>query len=168
MNEAEKVMDDLATRFLEPEKNKAVSTMLPERIMSHVDRDAVLSCPYIRPKVLGEIKQKKLAAREHLRAVLNCLNHLDLDMAIPKNVLRPVDPTCEFRSHHGHVPFISNKTTGCSRWDAPNDFLDASHMRLILGADEGSPLFTAVMFLHSNHVAVRLARDELQLDCMLP
>ena len=120
----------------------------------------------LRPKVLGEIKQKKLAAREHLRAVLNCLNHLDLDMSVPKNVLRPIDPTCEFRSHHGHLPFISNKITGCSRWDAPVDVEESNHMRLILGADEGSPLFTAVMFLHSKNVAVRLARDELQLEGM--
>ena len=87
-------------------------------------------------------------------------------MSVPKNVLRPIDPTCELRSHHGDLPFISNKNTGFSRWDAPVDVEESNHMRLILGADEGSPLFTTVMFLHSKNVAVRLARDELQLEGM--
>ena len=108
---------------------------------------------------------KKLAAREHLRAVLHCLDQLDVDMAVPKNVLKPMDPLLELRSHHEKVPFITNKTTGVSRWDAPQESEKQDHLRLVLAADEGSPLFAAVMFLNSKNVAVRLARDELPLCC---
>ena len=111
--------------------------------------------------MISGMKQRKLAAREHLRAVLNCLNQLELDLAVPENILRPIDPTCETRCHYDDIPFITNGTTGCARWDAPCKHQPHSHMRLVLGADEGSPLYAAVMYLHSKDVAVRLVRDEL-------
>ena len=117
-----------------------------------------------RPRVIGKIKQRKLAAREHLRAVLNVLSQLDVDLAVPQNVLKPIDVANEDRSHHDGIPFVWNKTTGVSRWDAPCQYEKSGHLRLVLSADEGSPLFAAVMFLHSKHVSMRLVRDELRLD----
>ena len=117
----------------------------------------------LRPKVIGRIKQKKIAAREHLRAVLNCLSQLELDLAVPQEPLKRVDPTCEVRLFHGNAAFRWNKVDGTAKWDTPTDRPGCAgqHLRLVLHADEGSPLFSAVMFLHSRNVAVQLVRDEL-------
>ena len=120
----------------------------------------------LRPKVLGKMKQKKRAAREHLRAVLNVLSQLDSDLAVPQNVLRPIDCPHEERCFHGDIPFLWHKGSGAAKWDAPNQFEKTEHLRVVLGADEGSPLFSAVMFLHSKSVSVRLVRDELRMCCI--
>ena len=114
---------------------------------------------------MSGMKQRKLPAREHLRAVLNCLNQLDLDLAVADNILRPMDPSCESRHHYNGIPFVSNGTTGSARWDAPCEHDPRRHLRLVLGADEGSPLLSAVMFLHAQNVSVRLVRDELSHVC---
>ena len=118
-----------------------------------------------RPKVIGRIRQKKLAAREHVRAVVHCLSHLQLDLSVPRNVLRPINIGTEARGHHEGVPFLYNTTTGYAKWDAPCTHEPSNHLRVVIGADEGSPLFSACMFLHSKNVAVRLVRDELILVC---
>ena len=169
MEAARTVMDHMSTRFTEKDTQyKSAAKMLLGR--SHHDK---LRCKYIapkfqclmnpRPRAISGIKQRKLAAREHLRAVLNCLNQLDLDLSTPETILRPIDTSCEMRTHYDNIPFVTDQNTGCSRWDAPCEYMENSHLRLVLGADEGSPLFAAVQFLHSRDVAVRLVRDELQL-----
>ena len=120
-----------------------------------------------RPKVLSSIHEKRIVSRDHLRAVVNVLQHvgLELDQTFGPNMLKAVAPACEARFVHriGNecLGYIADKRTGQARWDYAVNPSD--HERLILSPDEGGPLFCAYVHLANSGSAIHFQRDELQL-----
>ena len=116
--------------------------------------------------MLSAIHQKRVVSREHLRAVVNVLQHvgLELDDTRPQHMLRAVAPASESRHLHRIgsrcLGFIADKTTGEARWDCTLN--PSAHQRLILSPDEGGPLFCAYVHLANAGAAIHFQRDELQ------
>ena len=120
-----------------------------------------------RPRILKGVHQQRISSRDHLRAVSNILQHvgLDLDMCFAKTALQPVNPVHERRELHvirgQHLAFVTNTSTGLSRWDTIMD--TDSHTRLILCPDEGSALYCGYIYLAAQGAAIGFNRDELIL-----
>ncbi|CAE7572183.1 unnamed protein product [Symbiodinium sp. CCMP2456] len=104
------------------------------------------------PKALNAIKQEKLASRQELKAVMNILSHVGmaLDAFFPRNPLTSKVPGMEERQvlqlNSQNFAFIFNKETGQVRWDIPMHSA-TQDIRLVLCADQGSPLHTCFQFL---------------------
>ena len=116
-----------------------------------------------RPRTMSKIRQKRLAARDHLRALGHIMSQLDLEFSVPLNPLRPVQPETEIRGVHAKGPFISSVADGSSSWDFVASETDSKHPRIVICPDEGSQMFSAWQFLLSRNVRVHLCRDELRL-----
>ena len=87
--------------------------------------------------MLKDIKQKRLAAREELKAVLHTLSLAGMELHKPDHVLRPVDTSSgELRLLKGNKPFLWNPSTGNGQWDY---VWDCSALRLVVSPDEGGP-----------------------------
>ena len=121
----------------------------------------------MRPRIIKELHQQRIASRDHLRAVANILQHLglDLDVMYPSESLKALNPLNERREVHvmggQSFGYVINIHTAECRWDTL--FEDASHVRLILSPDEGAPLYCAYISLACSGAAVAFNRDELHL-----
>ena len=119
-----------------------------------------------RPKALNAIKQEKLASRQEMKAVMNALSHvgMSMDSFFPKNPLTPKVRDMEERQvlelNSQKFAFIYNKHTGQTRWDVPMHSA-TQDIRLVLCADQGSPLHTCFQFLAFSGASIGLIRDEL-------
>ena len=114
--------------------------------------------------MLKDIKQKRLAAREELKAVLHTLSLAGMELHKPDHVLRPVDTSSgELRLLKGNKPFLWNPSTGNGQWDY---VWDCSALRLVVSPDEGGPLWSAFLWLSSRGHKVHFVRDELRLICI--
>ena len=116
-----------------------------------------------RPKTLGKIRQRKLVARDHVRALGHTLVQMQLDLRIPSSPLRAVLPTEEARCKHNGRPFRWSFLTGAATWEDVYMEQDPSTPRVVLSPDEGSPMFSAFVFMATKGCLVHLARDELHL-----
>ena len=88
---------------------------------------------------------------------------LDLELCVPTNPLRPVQPGQEIRGFHDQGPFKFNLTDGSACWDYVWSKNDTKHPRVVICPDEGSPMFSAWQFLLSRDALAHLSRDELLL-----
>ncbi|CAE7946240.1 unnamed protein product [Symbiodinium sp. KB8] len=71
-----------------------------------------------RPKAISTIRQKKLAAREQLQALLHTLNMLDLELKLPEHGLHAADTANgEVRISSPDGCFLWNANTGHAVWD---------------------------------------------------
>ena len=124
----------------------------------------------LRPKILAQIRQDKLASRDELRALGHVLNlqDLSLDNLIPSSPLRPIIPDKEQRSNAKQggllLPYIASKDSGAATWDWPSDEHQEC-VRLAISADEGSSMFCAFEYLCHLNACVTLHRDPLPLCC---
>ena len=119
-----------------------------------------------RPKALNAIKQEKLASRQELKAVMNILSHvgMELDAFFPGEPLTATVCGMEERRilelNSQNCAYILNKETGLVRWDTPMHSATQG-IRLVLCADQGSPLHTCFQFLALSGASISLIRDEL-------
>ena len=87
---------------------------------------------------------------------------MGLDLARPAKPLRPVNAASESRALHREKAFIYDRETGQAEWDYLDMSEDARNpLSIVLHPDEGSPLYSAVMFLLSRDCLIHLQRDEL-------
>ncbi|CAE7242670.1 unnamed protein product [Symbiodinium microadriaticum] len=115
----------------------------------------------IRPKAISKIRQKKLSAREQMRACMHVLSVLDLELLVGTVVLRPLDPARgEKRMVEDGKAWLWDPATGEASWDCLTP-RHQSHLRLVLAPDEGSTLWAAFTFLASQNFKVNFVRDEL-------
>ena len=89
---------------------------------------------------------------------------MGLDMSRPAKPLRAVNPATERRECYKGKGFIYDQESGEAEWN----YLDLSEdavnpLRITLHPDEGSALYSAVMFLLSKDCLIHLQRDELYL-----
>ena len=112
--------------------------------------------------MLSKIRQRKLVARDHMRALCHVLTQLQLDLHIPATPLRPIVPGQELRCKHNGRPFRWSLATGCATWEDVSANPDPCRPRLVLSPDEGSPMFSAFQFMATKGCLIHLARDELQ------
>ena len=121
----------------------------------------------LRPRKIKDVHQKKVAAKEQLLAVHNCIQHVgfSFDQIWPEEGLRPIDPLIETRLSHefeGETrTYVHNAITKECHWEP----LNGEHYRLVLAPDEGSSLFTGFMFLASKGAAIGFNRDERYSVC---
>ncbi|CAE7596873.1 unnamed protein product [Symbiodinium sp. CCMP2456] len=116
-----------------------------------------------RPKAISTIRQKKLAAREQLQALLHTLNMLDLELKLPEHGLHAADTANgEVRITSPDGCFLWNANTGQAVWDKIME-ADLKDLRVVLSPDEGSSMFCCFAFLAANGFRVGWCRDELQL-----
>ncbi|CAE7672747.1 unnamed protein product [Symbiodinium sp. CCMP2456] len=121
---------------------------------------------HLKPKALSCIKQDRLASRQELKAVVNILSHvgMSMDSFFPRNPLKAKVCGREDRQVHTvnneNLAFISDKESGQTRWDVPMQSA-SEDLRLVLCADQGSPLFTCYQFLAHSGANISLIRDEL-------
>ena len=116
-----------------------------------------------RPKAISTIRQKKLAAREQLQALLHTLNMLDLELKLPEHGLHAADTANgEVRISSPDGCFLWNANTGHAVWDKILED-DLQDLRVVLSPDEGSSMFCCYAFLAGNGFRVGWCRDELQL-----
>ena len=113
--------------------------------------------------MLGKIRQRKLVARDHLRALGNILSQMQVDLHIPSSPLRPVTPGEEKRCKHNGRPFRWNVADGTATWDDIGGDEEPTRPRVVLSPDEGSPMFAAYQFMAGKGCQIHLSRDELQL-----
>ena len=118
---------------------------------------------------MGRIREERLAAKEQMRALNNILQQMstDIDEFKADRILEPVNPLTQKRlwypDQQGYTrPFIVDMETGEAHWDHACDS-PASHNRLSICPDEGSPLFTVFQYLSGAGFSVHLNRDSLQL-----
>eukprot|EP00439_Symbiodinium_sp_Y106_P029267 s1198_g3.t1 len=120
MKEAQRVADDFAAQAIDtnPGRNKKV------------------------PKVLGLIKQRRLAAREEVQAVMHTLSLAGLELRKPERILRPPDlKSGETRLTDASLgPMLWHTESGAAQWDVvlPEDLQE---LRVVLAPDEGGPLW---------------------------
>ncbi|CAE7299579.1 unnamed protein product, partial [Symbiodinium sp. KB8] len=115
----------------------------------------------IRPKAISKIRQKKLSAREQMRACMHVLSVLDLELLVGTDVLRPLDPVRgEKRIMEDGNAWLWDPATGEASWDCLTP-RHQSHLRLVVAPDEGSTLWAAFTFLASQNFKVNFVRDEL-------
>ncbi|CAE7331982.1 unnamed protein product [Symbiodinium microadriaticum] len=116
-----------------------------------------------KPKAISTIRQKKLAAREQLQALLHTLNMLDLELKLPEHGLHAADTANgEVRISSPDGCFLWNANTGHAVWDKILED-DLQDLRVVLSPDEGSSMFCCYAFLAGNGFRVGWCRDELQL-----
>ncbi|CAE7225019.1 unnamed protein product [Symbiodinium sp. CCMP2592] len=116
-----------------------------------------------RPKAISKIRQKKLSAREQMRACMHVLSVLDLELLVGDQVFRPLDTTRgEKRMLEDGKAWLWDPATGEASWDCLTP-RHQSHLRLILAPDEGSTLWSAFTFLAGKNFKVNFVRDELPL-----
>ena len=114
--------------------------------------------------MLSRIKQKRLSAREELKAVLHTLSLAGLELCCERP-LRPRDTSQqETREWQGGRPFLCHPTSGEAEWDVLQA-LEKKKLRVVLSPDEGGPLWAAFMWLNTKGCKVNFIRDELQLCC---
>ena len=93
-----------------------------------------------RPKVLGLIKQRRLAAREEVQAVMHTLSLAGLELRKPERILRPPDlKSGETRLTDASLgPMLWHTESGAAQWDVvlPEDLQE---LRVVLAPDEGAP-----------------------------
>ena len=83
-----------------------------------------------------------------------------LDDCIPQIPLRPVTNEEERQEHYSGDFFLWNKASGQSEWEMVGQ---KTHKRLVISADEGSPLYAAYRFLLNHNTAINVVRDNLYL-----
>ncbi|CAE7260079.1 unnamed protein product [Symbiodinium sp. CCMP2592] len=116
------------------------------------------------PKALGALKEEKLAAKQELKALGNILGHVgfSLDQIWGSCPLAPVNGDGEMRILHTvdnmSIAFVIDSSGAC-RWDSLAD--DSEHVRLVMGADQGSPLYSCYQYLAGHGASITLIRDEL-------
>ncbi|CAE7244854.1 unnamed protein product, partial [Symbiodinium sp. CCMP2592] len=126
MKEAQRVADNFAAQSVEPNpgRNKKL------------------------PKVLGLIRQRRLAAREEVQAVMHILSLAGLDFRLSERQLRPPDlRNGEIRLTDASLgPMLWHTESGAVQWDAvlPEDLQE---LRLVLAPDEGGPLWAGFQWL---------------------
>ncbi|CAE7822907.1 unnamed protein product [Symbiodinium sp. CCMP2456] len=130
-----------------------------------VEKDKVSKTVNARmPRILSRIKQKRLSAREELKAVLHTLSLAGLEMCCERP-LRPRNTTQqETRECQGGRPFLCHPTSGEAEWDVLQPS-EKKKLGVILSPDEGGPLWSAFMWLNTKGCKVNFIRDELQLFC---
>lgn len=101
-----------------------------------------------RPKVLGLIKQRRLAAREEVQAVMHTLSLAGLELRKPERILRPPDlKSGETRLTDASLgPMLWHTESGAAQWDVvlPEDLQE---LRVVLAPDEGGPLWSGFQWL---------------------
>ncbi|CAE7454819.1 unnamed protein product [Symbiodinium sp. CCMP2592] len=113
------------------------------------------------PKALNAIKEEKLSARQEMKAVMNILSHvgMSMDSFFPTNPLTAKVCGMEERQvlelNSENFAFIYNTRTGQSRWDVPMHSA-TQDIRLVLCADQGSPLYTCYQFLAFSGASIGL------------
>ncbi|CAE7029006.1 unnamed protein product [Symbiodinium sp. KB8] len=113
------------------------------------------------PKMISKIRQKKLSAREQMRACMHVLSVLDLELLVGTQVLRPLDTARnEKRIMEDGKAWLWDPNTGEATWDHLTP-MHKSNLRLILAPDEGSTLWAAFTFLANRNFKVNFVRDEL-------
>ncbi|CAE7343813.1 unnamed protein product, partial [Symbiodinium necroappetens] len=144
LQEAQRVADDFGSKAEETKHgNKKV---LPDGI---------------RPRVLKTIKQKRLAAREELKAVLHTISLAGMELQKPDHVLRPADSSSgEVRLFRGNQPFLWSPSTGNGHWDMVLES-QQNRLRLVLSPDEGGPLWAAFTWMANQGYKINFIRDEL-------
>ncbi|CAE6956521.1 unnamed protein product [Symbiodinium sp. CCMP2592] len=114
-----------------------------------------------RPKAISSIRQKKLSAREQMRACMHVLSVLDLELLVGDSFLRPLDAQKgEKRMVEDGKAWLWDPSTGEAAWDCLTP-RHQSNLRLVLAPDEGSTLWSAFTFLASQSFKVNFVRDEL-------
>ncbi|CAE7800271.1 unnamed protein product [Symbiodinium sp. CCMP2592] len=121
------------------------------------------------PKALNAIKQDKLSSRQELKAVVNILSHVGVEMDgfFPTQPLLPRgcnEARQVYRVGSENFSFVHNKESGDCRWDVPMHSA-SEDARLVLCADQGSPLYSCFQFLAHAGANILLIRDELPFAC---
>ena len=163
LEEGQKAFDEYAV--ISAEGREATLRKMPLVLViyswSHALFNPVKLLLHPRPRALGKIRQKRLAAREQLRCIGHTLSILEVELLLGTRRLRPRDCTQEERRLvvDGKA-FLWNPQTGSSTWDAlvPQDLLE---FRLVLAPDEGSSLFCEFSWLAAAGFRVNFLRDEL-------
>ena len=120
----------------------------------------------LRPKMLKKIKQDRLAAREHLRALGQTLSILGLELQLPEHNLRPLNLEIrEQRLFTNGSAYLWSAETGSAHWDTVRP-ASGSELRLTLQPDEGSPMFCTCQFLQAKGFRILFCRDELLPVCI--
>ncbi|CAE7513660.1 unnamed protein product, partial [Symbiodinium natans] len=126
LEELQKVTDHISAKMIEKESVKTTTSKLP--------------------KTLAKIRQQRIASKEQLRALMHVLSLCDVTLRMPEISLDAVNPAeNERRDKYKGRPFITNLSTGQSRWISAMDGDD--YNRLVLSPDEGGPLYTAWRFV---------------------
>ncbi|CAE7820525.1 unnamed protein product [Symbiodinium sp. CCMP2592] len=167
LRESQAVADTLAAKMLSSDDKAATMSKLH---LGRTPKDnaacAILFClaRFCRPKTIGKLRQQKLAAREHLKAVLHVVSLLDLQLQPPSPLLRPVKhEQHERRDYYDGRAYITDQTTGAAVWnDIPVEQAPGL-VRIVLCPDEGSPLYSGFQFLAQRGLPLALLRDELPL-----
>ena len=100
--------------------------------------------------------------------MVNILSHvgMSMDAFFPRNPLTPKACEREERQLHKvnsqNLAFIYDKESGQTRFDIPMHSA-SEDVRLVLCADQGSPLHTRFQFLAHAGANISLIRDELLL-----
>ncbi|CAE7582444.1 unnamed protein product, partial [Symbiodinium sp. CCMP2456] len=142
-------------------ESQTVADTLAVKMLQSDDKAATMSK---LPKTIGKLRQQKLAAREHLKAVLHVVSLLELHLQPPTPLLRPVNPQqLERREYYDGRAYITDERTGAAIWNDIPVEQAPSLVRLVLCPDEGSPLYSGYQFLAQRGLPLALLRDELQL-----
>ncbi|CAE7707516.1 unnamed protein product [Symbiodinium sp. CCMP2592] len=142
MKEAQRVADNFAAQSVEPNpgRNKKL------------------------PKVLGLIRQRRLAAREEVQAVMHILSLAGLDFRLSERQLRPPDlRNGEIRLTDASLgPMLWHTESGAAQWDAvlPEDLQE---LRLVLAPDEGGPLWAGFQWLAKRGYRISFLPDLMYL-----
>ena len=83
-----------------------------------------------------------------------------LDECKPLTPLRSIGNHEERHEHYTGDSFIWHTSTGESEWEMVGQ---PTHKRLIISADEGSPLYAGYRYLLTHGVAINVIRDNLYL-----
>ena len=115
------------------------------------------------------MKEDRVSAKQELKAVANALSHIGLTMddLWSTTPCAPINPETEVRCLHcvdnKFMGYVVNKESGKCRWDTHLPQEGSAGLRLILGPDQGSPLFSAFQYLVFHNANIGLIRDELWL-----
>ena len=167
LRESQTVADTLAAKMLSSDDKAA--TMSKLHLGSTAKDNAACSklfclARFCRPKTVGKLRQQKLAAREHLKAVLHVVSLLDLELQPPCPLLRPVKhEQHERREYYDGRACITDQRTGAAVWNDIPVEQARGLVRIILCPDEGSPLYSGFQFLAQRGLPLTLLRDELPL-----
>ncbi|CAE7245477.1 hemA [Symbiodinium sp. CCMP2592] len=109
------------------------------------------------PKTISKIRQQRLSTREHLRAVLHCMELLECELEPPKQTLMGARP----KEHlivekYDGCSFRCNTQSGESEWLR----VDKELLRLVLQGDQGGPLYSAYQYAAAKGFPVCFIRDE--------
>ena len=96
-----------------------------------------------------------------MKAVGHILQQMGVDFSVPERPLTPVNWDAQRRAMYGNRAFKYDVFSGCAEWDTMEP--QTGLLRVVLQADEGSPLHSAVQFLMSKQCLIHFIRDEPQL-----